>query len=89
MRETSDSCWLRTALPKYAHLIRDGALPYMIHAKAKIQHVRERERGKELALRRNDQTDGIRLLRREVAVCHKVLIYDRVDEVVVYRVIDV
>ncbi len=47
---TSDGRWLRTTLPKYPHFIRDGALPYMIHAKAEVQHIGERERGKELAV---------------------------------------
>ncbi len=50
MRITSNSRRLRTTLPKYAHFIRDGALPYMVHAKAKVQRIREREREKELTM---------------------------------------
>jgi hypothetical protein len=86
---TSDRCWLSTTLSKYTHFIRDRALPDVIDAKAQVQDVGERERRKEMAIRRNDKTNGIRRSWREVAVRNEIRIYDRVEEVVVHRVVDV
>ena len=59
VRVASDGRRLGAALSKHAHFVRDGALPNVVHAKAEVQHVGERERGKELALGRDDQTDGV------------------------------
>ena len=55
----SDGCRLGAALSKHAHFISDGALPNVVHAEADVQHVGERERGKELAVGRDDQTDDV------------------------------